>query len=668
MPCQGRGLDCRSQEFADDAPASAVQPERTVARRLGRLEEMMEALVGRMAPDLSRKPAAPSGRERSPSSSPLPEPDDGPLVDVLESSAADDTPVAAILGIQDVLTPASKTTPTPEIPGGAGHAPNSRLGALSRELHALFPCQDDVDAILRVSTGGPFVVYLFHSYHETLAGRSEDPSTVAVIPPASSHPIVLAKRLLQLALSIQQLSPAYAVHHRLQLQEPLGQVARKLVTAAHGVTTQDDLVASVEGLQCLVLLSLCEGNMGNLRKAWLTSRRALSLGQLMGINRGSERALKSCEPDADRMKRPSAAMLWYRINWVDRHLALLLGLPIGDASFQASGLGDDCLPMERLERLHVAITGRIVERNQTKGDAAFAMTRCIDCDLEAAARSMGTDWARPTALDPFAAPEAMFAQKAQAMHQINHHTLLILLHLPYLLRDPAENRYDHNKASCMRSSREVLVRFNAFRALVTSAFSCRHVDYAALIAAMTLVLGYLGSRPAGAEGAAFDQEREDDRMLVEKVRGRMEQVAVLNQDQLSQESADIVKRLLPVIEHAGTPIQEEGLRVADSLNLDLPYAGIVNMQHLALSGLSSPLQVGSASDGLPSHSVSKQCRQQDEALLSSGNLFGGIFAAMEREEPDLSQHDATAAADSWILQGVDTSYWSLLQDGVNFGP
>ena len=56
--------------------------------------------------------------------------------------------------------------------------------------------------------------------------------------------------------------------------------------------------------------------------------------------------------------------------------------------------------------------------------------------------------------------------------------------------------------TCMQSSREVLRRFVDFRRIVSSAFSCRHIDYSALIAAMTLLLGYLGPRPRGASREA----------------------------------------------------------------------------------------------------------------------------------------------------------------------
>ncbi len=71
------------------------------------------------------------------------------------------------------------------------------------------------------------------------------------------------------------------------------------------------------------------------------------------------------------------------------------------------------------------------------------------------------------------------------MLQVQHYDLLILLHLPFMMSDPTESRYDYSKNTCTQSSREVLKRFITFRSLISTAYSCRHVDYSALIAAMT---------------------------------------------------------------------------------------------------------------------------------------------------------------------------------------
>ncbi len=51
------------------------------------------------------------------------------------------------------------------------------------------------------------------------------------------------------------------------------------------ITSDDELVSTMEGLECLVLQGVYYINAGSPRRAWLTFRRALNIGQLMGIHR-----------------------------------------------------------------------------------------------------------------------------------------------------------------------------------------------------------------------------------------------------------------------------------------------------------------------------------------------------------------------------------------------
>ena len=109
----------------------------------------------------------------------------------------------------------------------------------------------------------------------------------------------------------------------------------------------------------------------------------------------ADRDTLSYAPDADVLKRPTPEALWYRINACERAASLLLGLPAGDLdnSFASEEAMKRDTQMERLEKIHVVITGRIIERNASKSSSqAYAITQSIDCELELAATSMGTDW------------------------------------------------------------------------------------------------------------------------------------------------------------------------------------------------------------------------------------------------------------------------------------
>ena len=45
------------------------------------------------------------------------------------------------------------------------------------------------------------------------------------------------------------------------------------------------LEGSIESLECVMIESVLQANLGNLRRSWLSGRRAMNIAQLMGLNR-----------------------------------------------------------------------------------------------------------------------------------------------------------------------------------------------------------------------------------------------------------------------------------------------------------------------------------------------------------------------------------------------
>lgn len=924
--CRTRGSSCRSQEFPDESPSPQQVPEKKVTQRLDRLEGMMEQLMTHVmaAPEGSALGSHGShngsqinnDRARSHHSSSIDASDSGgpsPLgqcpvnaglitddemalerikrlyrdptevvahvcptaagkqgygeLDVLDMSTADDTPVAALLGIQDSLShgnvlpnpqgnsssqspgSADATGSNANSPGNGGNNTNpttndnnetaaksatveysdpvtaiwARHLNLSKLLHSLFPAQEDIDTI---TAGAPaqYVVTLFHSKHDIANGRSEAPEKLREIPPVKSHPTVLGRRLLQIALCMQQMGPCFVLQNKLNMPDNLSEMINRISgVVCHTITSNDELIGSVEGLECLVLLGQQQANAGQLRKAWLTYRRAMSLAQLMGLDRGNTRALKSCDPTSDARTRPTPEMLWYRINECDRYVSLLLGLRAGTQDDEDQKPSDDDndtdTPVEKLEKAHTLLTGRIIERNHSKMslEQSYKATQAIDCSLKmAAARHLDASWWEVPTYDPYARPEFTFKEMERSVAQVHHHCILILLHLPYMLRGdnpaateartraastspacrnisspshsvsttaatdadaaatanlhlPSDGKsmgcgggLAYSKAACMQSSRAVLQRFVHFRLVNNTAFSCRHVDYASLIAAMTLIIGYLGPRPAATSDLDvldnFDNQLRKDRAMVEQVRERMEHIGKTNKDKLSRESAATIQQLLPVLDLVSRKAEEPVVSIGgapgapttpapantgtaadasfysdgapastptqSAVRLNVPYFGTVNIhasnaspgtaqysqayqqQQQLPSGLNSMIpgeyslfspsigeagmnwgmpqgQTGQA--GQASQAGARQETQTTQApdgvdlnamlvdfdpipvtdadgsgpgggVADGGDGFFGLGGAPPF--PDL-----TGSADDWVMQGVDTTYWSLLNSG-----
>ncbi|KAK4208761.1 transcription factor sdnS [Rhypophila decipiens] len=722
LPCQARGSTCRSQEYVDKDTRPSQQPDRRMAQRLGRLEDLMARLVDRIIPEAGGQLANGSA-SRSNRASPTPSQDSAQneglsfhqTLDVLEASLGPDTPAGLLLGLRDAARPSSMLTPESDQSPAPAKLSSSRYSKSSRTLYALFPPQDALPVLLKANAGPYYLTSLFSSFRDLIEGKVETANCVAVIPLVASHPTVLARRLLQICICMQQLHPGYDTAP-LQIKGTIPEYMNSVVTTVTNlVTSIDEIVSTGEGLECLVLLGLWHANAGNLRKAWLTYRRALSLGQLMGIDRGSTRALKFVDTSTDPLKHSTPAGLWYRINACDRVSSLLLGLPAGDLdnSFATEEAMKRDTAMERLEKLHVVLTGRIIERNATRSSSeAYAITQSIDAELQSAATSMGADWWSEPDFDMTDETGHKLGEMLRQMLQMRHFDLLILLHLPYMLRDPSETRYDYSKTTCARSSREVLKRFIPFRSKVTAAWACRHVDYSALVASMTLLLTYLRQHQHATEPAPTCKERNEDRKLVEVVRERMQHVAITNRDKVTQESADILGQMMPILDLIDRSLMgdlsECNSHVLKCLHLKVPYLGTINFHPnvnvpegqggntpfsrrdnagttpcpVAFAGTAAstpgmeqlqPQMAGlstthrAVTPSVPAMTQGGDDMQVDmaafdPALLPPDTSINGMYMDFDVQPQDgaLEIPDLMAGAEDWVLQGLDTTYWSLI--------
>ena len=94
----------------------------------------------------------------------------------------------------------------------------------------------------------------------------------------------MARTMLIFAALMQQFDASRKVIDG--LSEPLRVIMKRLADAAINlVCTNEELLGSTEGIECIVLEGLFQYSGGNMRRAWLAFRRALMAGQLMGESR-----------------------------------------------------------------------------------------------------------------------------------------------------------------------------------------------------------------------------------------------------------------------------------------------------------------------------------------------------------------------------------------------
>jgi hypothetical protein len=323
--------------------------------------------------------------------------------------------------------------------------------------------------------------------------------------------------------------------------------------------SDDGLVSTLEGLDCLLLQGAFYINSGNPRRAWLTFRRALNIGQLMGLHKRDTSI-------------PNGREIWHEIVKRDRYLALLLGLPCGSAddvftpeeTFQNPTINKDDLFSRTLGQ----ISGSIIERNSNDNIQTYAATQEIDEKLDNVAKELPSSWwTIPTNISDEKSHQAA-ENFDRLMIQIWFFQLKAFIHLPFMLRAATERRYEYSKFSCLKASRDVMYRYLALRQVSTTTFCCKVIDFGALLATVTLLLGLL-QLPQVTESQEVQEQKKSDRTLVGTVMTSMEELSAVNGDTVAKQSVDMIKTLLT----ADSPAGPNG----GSLRLTIPYFGTINI-------------------------------------------------------------------------------------------
>ena len=365
---------------------------------------------------------------------------------------------------------------------------------------------------------------------------------------------------------------------------------RRLMTAATTwVTTKEEMQGTVESLICIMLEGVFETNCGNLRRAWIVYRRAMTVAQLMGLHRSAIPPLKRIDPEID--VKPE--IMWFRIVYMDRYLSLLLGLPQGtsDKSMGTMSSLRNEPPLGKFERLLTVIASCILERNERVfAPGELTKTQSIDAELLKVSQSMPASFWRPANFHGLTAGEPdAFLETLRLGAQVHYYGLLIQLHLPYMMRIGEKTEHEYSKITCVNASREILTRFIAHRSFNPVSFCSRPVDFFALLAAMTLLLAHLDAQYHRKATNFLAHQRLSDRAILDQVLERMDVMSNVNEDVIAESSAKLVRRLLDIEADAaegsnytirsvrGDDGLQEGKEEGEELRLHIPYLGVVEI-------------------------------------------------------------------------------------------
>lgn len=421
------------------------------------------------------------------------------------------------------------------------------------------------------------------------------------LPPPGSHPVLIARKLLVLGTFLQGVLPS-AIQDLADRGASYRDIMSQVVdTAIRLVTTNEDLISSVEGIECIMIEALYQNYAGNLHRAWMAVRRATTVADMMALHRGlSSPSLRILEPETRAAFNPD--QVCFRLVQMDRYLSLMLGLPRTslEARFATPKALEGCHPIDRMQRIHCAMADRILQRNESN----FSETCDIDTLLQKAAAEMPPQWwLLPNLSARDSGGTEVAHETMRLMDQFIHYHLLIRLHLPYMLRSSSDRMCDHSKITAVTASRETLARFIAFRTSNPAHFYCRGTDFLALISTTILCLAHIDSycRRQG-PGTVFNflsHSRPSDRGMMERTLKIIESMARAGTDAIASRIARILRPLLVIEANAasGTSYSTNSSKGDDgelecdgklsndgkALHVHIPYIGTINFERRVLS-------------------------------------------------------------------------------------
>lgn len=584
-----------------------------------------------------------------------------------------------------LLTPDLPPTPSSNHPFTT--RPTTHTNITDALLRAL-PSQKDIKILLGEIPKSPTFHYQsnFSACNPSKRVAQNETSPPNLLHP-QSHPVLLAKQMIRFAAALQCIPPnesipGLAQHHHVTMQE-LADAAINLVN------TNDALLGTLEGLENIIFEALYHIDGGNIRRSWITMRRAVMAGQLLGLHRSNHHRFKVIN---DKNELDPGAM-WTCIVTMERVLSLLLGLPTstGYPSFEALETSRTRMEMLNLPTLLSSVTAKILERNQINvSQQALDMTQEIDRELIKMTEKLPSEFWQPLALSSLGNDSMDAAREIRlAWDQMWYYTLVNQLHLPYLMSPNHASQMVYSQIACVNASREVLSRQITVRTLNQNTACSRMGDFLALIAGMTLMLAHAVShcqKPQKPSDSPLTHQRLSDRATVQRALDCMNSMSGLHEDVLAVKCASLLKDLL-AIEAAAAEGKRQGTDGGgedkhSTLVITVPYIGAVSIGRDGVKslvpaeaeqdhGLGEGVTIGGIGcmylNGpmLPGHGtgdVRSDAGVAVEARVMDGDTenaapvqSGGLLTQQDQMFPD-----AAAPLGDWVFQGFDTAFFDVL--------
>jgi hypothetical protein len=596
-------------------------------------------------------------------------------------------------GLQSPDSSSITTTP----PGnGAAQAVTTKANTVSAVREALLlslPSTSDIRILLRNTKNNSAFCSQNHTRNHCASDESpeETVSTKDLLNP-EHHPVLLARQMLQLATSLQHISPRTVLPGLSTSHQDIVQgLAESAITL---VNNSDALVGTLEGLDNMVLEGYFHIDCGNLRRAWLTMRRAVTVAQLLGLHRPGVRLFKVLDQQSDL----NHESMWSNIVKMERVLSLLLGLPTSVSATDDTPNETQLTDGPNLLVILGSWTARILNRNQiTSSQEALDLTTQIDKDIVKVSEQMPSSFWQPPALEGLEkdSPAALRESK-RAFDHMCYYILIIMLHLPHMLCPSHASQRMYSKIACVNASREILLREISLRSLNPISACCRMSDFLALIAGMTLILAHAVSHCGKDTVNILAHQRLADRETVKRTLECLQSMSDLHQDVLAVRCVALLGDLLAIEEDAAHGSKSRQPQTGESTDtgrkvviMRVPYLGAIQISR---DGIANVAPLGSKQDqnfgegvtigGIGSLHVNSpitpeavhKTRANDGQASDPTNNMASLWTPtvdhmMFNQGNEEIYPDAAAGMDDWVFQGLDTAFFdNLMHDVGDFVP
>ncbi|KAF2468537.1 uncharacterized protein BDR25DRAFT_265269 [Lindgomyces ingoldianus] len=433
--------------------------------------------------------------------------------------------------------------------------------AIRRSLIALLPSQRDADVIFESTNGWMILTSVYRPAKCLFV--NQDPQSYALDMSAigKDHPVVIARTLLHLAICIDTLPPTFETSRLSHIWSLEAAMENYVTTVTSLVTSSDEQMSTLPGLETLQLLAAYHMNSGNLRQAWLVIRRAMNLAHLMGFHRIIAQPTPSPTETIE-----AAKFTWRCFIDADRFLSLHLRLPFASDEYPRP---EDAHPA-LLHRWRLAgLSRQISELDCNVTSQTYVQALALDEKLEAFMKEMSKEfWDVPNVPPTARTPESAEVLERLVV-QIWHFELKIFVHLPFLLRATQETRFEYSKITALQASRNVILRWFALRNSGITQACCRIAELGVFMATVTMALNIL-TEMATKDKQEVQKTRGGDFAMVCRVIGELEKLAKgSTREKIANRSAIVIKRILSSL--------DPSRRTAGKTRLTIPYFGSIDI-------------------------------------------------------------------------------------------